>query len=146
MIPANNIEQNPPESPGGRGEDSHLSPVQENKIVAMMLNKRNKFPVKSKHKRYAVETTERNMKDENGRVSNGAVANLIRMVKINQDEDKRLMPQTTGDTYIQNNTQVTNVSGVRIIQREDFYGNDAHTIERERDNSPEATEAHPEGS
>jgi hypothetical protein len=70
-----------PDSPGGRGEPAveqpFLSAVQENKIIASMLA--GDWPSGAEEKATAVDTTKRNMASEDGRVSNGAVSNLIKM-------------------------------------------------------------------
>lgn len=86
MVAANN---GAPEKPGGRGEGTHLSPVQENKIVGMMLNPRRRWKLGKEAKRAAVAATLDNLADKDGRVRNAAVANLIRMEGQNQSDQHK---------------------------------------------------------
>ena len=78
------------DSQGGQGgpaprDESGLRPAEQNKLIGMALNRR--FPLTESSVQIAVETTERNMESKDGKVSNGAVANMIKMVAINQKED-----------------------------------------------------------
>lgn len=93
--------------PGGRGESTHLSPIQENKIVAMMLNPRRRWKITKAAKNEALETTLKNMGDEDGRVRNAAVANLVRMEGQNlQDAHKLLDKQTPSEAASITNQQI----------------------------------------
>jgi hypothetical protein len=74
-----------PDAPGGKG-DAYLSPTQENKMLATVTNPRRRFKLTKEAKQIAIDMTIRNMRHDNGRVSNGAVANLIRMEAMNQAE------------------------------------------------------------
>lgn len=70
-----------PEINGGRGDEAPaLTPVAENKIASLMLHaNREVWPITEKHEQLAVGVTARNMGNQDGRVSNGAVRNLIAM-------------------------------------------------------------------
>ena len=94
---------------------TYLTPVQENKIVASMANKRNRWKLEEKHKDEAVGITVRNMANEDGRVSNAAVANLIRMEAQNQVDEHKAQPDLVD----------INVHS-QILEDPDFYGNFDH--------------------
>lgn len=87
---------------GGEGGDAYLTPTQENQLIDMAVN--GDWPTGAKEKQKAVDTTMRNMDSENGRVSNGAVSNLIRM-------EAQKMGSANSATQ---NTQV-NVSGNLVV-------------------------------
>ena len=91
---------------------TYLTPVQENKIVTSMANKRNRWKLEEKHKDEAVGITVRNMANEDGRVSNAAVANLIRMEAQNQADEHKAQPDLVD----------INVHS-QILEDPDFYGN-----------------------
>lgn len=109
--------QNEPDAAGGRGdaprEEPYLSPVQENKIVASMLNKSPKkgrrWSLEERHKATAIRVTMANMLDEDGRVSNAAVANMIRMESQNQADEHH----AEGETVTHNHTGTIELSAVR---------------------------------
>lgn len=116
-----------PENPGGRGDDAdddYLTPVQANKIVASFLNPKRRFPFDSKVARFAIRKTIKNMQSGDGRISNAAVANLIRMEKLNQNDDLArlatamgvLKPKEDGKSQININV------GVQVVEADDWYG------------------------
>lgn len=117
MIADNQPEQPEPINTGGEGGDTYLTPTQENKILATALNPRNRFRLKRRQIQEAIDATVRNMKDEDGRVSNGAVANLIKMVAINQKDehhnDERDNPKAPYTLNIQNNGGTVSVDDGR---------------------------------
>jgi hypothetical protein len=98
VIAMNNT-PNGDESPGGRGEGVYLTPVQENKIVRMVLNRKRRFKVTPAIKREMLETSRRNMQDEDGRVSNSAVSNLIKMESLNQADEHHAEGETVNHVH-----------------------------------------------
>lgn len=79
----------PPEN-GGRGEcpketqEMHLTPVQENQIVSRMIHFDHIiWPFERQDYIDGVATTRRNMKSEDGRVSNRATSNFLKMTDQN---------------------------------------------------------------
>jgi hypothetical protein len=81
----------PNEGDGGRGEEPYLTPVQQNKIYGMMI--RQQWPITQTDKIQAVEVTVKNMDDENKRVVNQAVRNLVAMNAQNMEQEQRDNPQ-----------------------------------------------------
>lgn len=68
---------------------SGLRPSEENRLVRMALASQDKkperrFDLTDSVRRQMIDVSCRNMHDENGKTSNGAVANLIRMEQLNQ--------------------------------------------------------------
>lgn len=98
----NGHSQNGHADSGGRGEGPHLSPVQSNKIVAMMLNPNRRWKISKAAKREALATTINNMGDEDGRVRNAAVANLIRMEAQNLQDQHKLLDKLAPDKHEHN--------------------------------------------
>jgi hypothetical protein len=77
---------------GGRGDGVELTPVQDNHVVGKMVRAdRSIWPITAEHERQAVEVTARNLDSDDGRVSNGAVKNLIAMQSqiLRRDEIER---------------------------------------------------------
>lgn len=111
--------RNGSEPAGGKGgpsprDESGLRPAEQNKLIRMALNDKPKtvsrrFELTEFSKRLAIETTERNMLDEDGRVSNGAVANLIKMEALNQKESHH----ADGDLVTHNHTGTIELAAVR---------------------------------
>ena len=86
-----------PDDSGGRGdippEDEYpIAGAAYNKLVGSMLNPQSRWHITPRHKEVAIGITVRNMANENGRVSNGAVSNLIKMEAQNQAEDLKSVP------------------------------------------------------
>lgn len=93
MIEATNDDpQDSDDDDGGRGESTYLTPVQENKLISMAIHR--EWDIEARDKRWALRTTRRNMKQENGRISNQAVRNLLAMNKQNMDRDNPSPPAT----------------------------------------------------
>lgn len=105
-----NAEQEASGEDGGRGESTFLTPVQENKIISLMLHDGKRWGIDITGKVWAIKTTLRNMQVEDGRVSNGAVANYIKMEAMNQKDEETAKGVTPGATYIQNNTTINTLS------------------------------------
>jgi hypothetical protein len=77
---------------GGRGDEPHLTPQQSNAVHGLMVRAdRTVWPISADHERAAVAVTVRNMASDDGRVSNGAVKNLIAMQSqiLRRDEIER---------------------------------------------------------
>lgn len=112
-----------PDAPG-EGDEPYLTPVQANKIVSSLLNPRRRFPFDVKVAQFAIRQTIRNMKHSDARVRNVAVANLIKMEKINQNDDMArlaaamgvLNPKGIGQTQVNVNV------GVQVVESDDWYG------------------------
>lgn len=85
------IAPNKDNDPGGRGDAAPVSPVQHNKIVSMMLNPRRRWKLSKEAKQAAMAATLDNLADEDGRVRNAAVANLIRMEGQNQGDQHKML-------------------------------------------------------
>jgi hypothetical protein len=87
-----------PEKTSGEGDGPYLTPVQQNKIVSMMLNPRRRWRVSKAAKAEALDATISNMGDEDGRVRNAAVANLIRMEAQNLQDQHKMLDKLTPET------------------------------------------------
>lgn len=86
-----------PEDTSGVGDGPHLSPVQHNKIVAMMLNPRRRWKLTKTAKSEAIAVTLNNMSDADGRVRNAAVANMIRMEGQNLNDQHKMLDKLVPD-------------------------------------------------
>jgi hypothetical protein len=96
-----------PENDGGRGEGPFLTPVQQNKIVGMMTAKHRRWKLTKAAKMEAIATTLNNMADEDGRVRNAAVANLVRMEAQNMaDQHKLIEKQSPSEAASVTNQQI----------------------------------------
>lgn len=106
-----------PDAPG-EGDEPYLTPVQANKIVSSLLNPRRRFPFDVKVAQFAIRQTIRNMKHSDARVRNVAVANLIKMEKINQNDDMARLAAAMGVIAPkgQHGTQVNVSVGVQVNQ------------------------------
>lgn len=67
--------------------ETYLTPVQENKLVASMTNPRNRWEITERHKQAAIGVTVKNMSHNDGRISNAAVSNMLRMEAQNQADE-----------------------------------------------------------
>lgn len=77
----------------GRGKsDYYLTPVEENNIVATLLASK-RWKATDDHKAIALGVTTKNMGNEDPKVSNVAVGNLIKMEKQNQADEHKATPQ-----------------------------------------------------
>lgn len=127
------VAQSNPEQPGGRGEGTPLSPVQENKIVRMMLNPRRRWRITKEAKQAAMMATLNNLDDEDGRVRNAAVANLIRMEAQNQNDQHKAIDKRVPDLHEVGGQIQHRVSVAELV-------NDPNYVEwlrnRERDSDP----------
>jgi hypothetical protein len=93
------INPSEPEPTSGVGEGPYLSPVQQNKIVAMMLNPRRRWKLTRSAKNEAVAVTLNNMSDDDGRVRNAAVANMIRMEAQNMADQHKTVDKRLPDLH-----------------------------------------------
>lgn len=114
MIDESGGPPNESEPTGGQGGsprgESGLTPSEENKLVGMVLNERLKrndlvFPTTDRHDEVAVGVTARNMGSKDGRISNGAVSNYIKMKQLNQKQQhfNRSQEKPSSQTNIQIN-------------------------------------------
>lgn len=87
----------PPEHRRGEG-DYYLTPGEENRIIAKLLACK-RWKATDQHKEAALGVTVRNMANDDGRVSNAAVSNLIKMESQNQADDHRATPQIHDHRY-----------------------------------------------
>jgi hypothetical protein len=84
----------------GEGDSTHLTPTQENHIVAGMLGKhRRRWKLTPKVKAFAIRATLTNLEDEDPRVRNGAVANLIRMEGQNIIDEHKSLDKRVPDLH-----------------------------------------------
>jgi hypothetical protein len=83
----------------GVGDGPYLRPTQHNKIVGMMLNPRRRWRLSKEAKQAAMMATLTNLDDEDGRVRNAAVANLIRMEGQNQADQHKAIDKRTPDLH-----------------------------------------------
>ena len=81
----------------GEGGDAHLTPSQHNKLVGTMLNPQKRWRLNAKAKRAAIIATLTNLSDEDPRVVNGAVANLIKMEAQNQSDQHKVTDKSVPD-------------------------------------------------
>lgn len=101
-----------PDAPG-EGDEPYLTPVQANKIVASLLNPRKRFPFNETVARFAIRQTIKNIKSPDPRVSNVAVANLIKMERLNQTDDLARLAAAMGVLQPKASPQPINV-GVTV--------------------------------
>lgn len=87
-----------PESPGGKGP-SYLSPTQENKIAATLLNPRRRWKITKSAKQAVMQAMLDNLTDDDPRVVNGAAANLIRMEAQNQADQHKMVDKKLPDLH-----------------------------------------------
>jgi hypothetical protein len=100
-----------------------MTPVQANKIVASLLNPKRRFPFDTKVVKFAIKQTIRNMQNPDGRISNAAVANLVKMEKLNQNDDLARLAAAMGVLTPKAEQPHVNVSvGVQIVESDDWYG------------------------
>ena len=107
---------------GGRGEDTNadeypIAAAAYNKLVGSMLNPRSRWKISDPNKEFAVGVTVRNMGNEDGRVSNGAVANLIKMEAQNQAEDLKSVPDLHLHAYADVEEQRTEARSIVAASR-----------------------------
>ena len=88
----------PSDAPGA-GEGPHLTPVQKNKLVAMMLNPRRRWRLSKAAKHEAIAVTLNNFSDEDARVRNQAVANLLKMEAQNQIDQHKAIDKRMPDLH-----------------------------------------------
>lgn len=86
---------------GGRGEGVYLTPKMQNKLIRMAV--RNRWKISKKDQQKAIEVTAANIACEDGRVSNGAVKNMIAMLAQNQ----KLVEMSSEPKAIQHEHHVT---------------------------------------
>jgi hypothetical protein len=84
------------ESEPALAPESGLKPYEENRLTATAI--RNRWPITEKHKQAAVGVTIRNMARDDGRVSNGAVRNLLAMEAQQMEQEKRDSGETDAPT------------------------------------------------
>lgn len=121
------------EEPRGRGQVAPLSSVQENKIVAMMLNPRRRWRLSKAAKSEAVAVTLNNMADEDGRVRNQAVANLIRMEAQNLADQHKFIDKHTPDLHQTIGSIEHRITVAELLESPDYV---EWCRERERDSQP----------
>lgn len=129
-------DENDPQQPGGKGS-SYLSPTQENKLLAKVLNPRNhprrRFKLDKEAKQIAIDATIRNMQSENGRVSNGAVANLIKMEAQNQADQHKAVDKKLPDLHAVGGMIEHRVTVTELLGNPDYI---EWLRERERNSDP----------
>lgn len=86
-------------SDGNARNSSGLTPREENRLVAMMLNPRRRWKVTKSAKTLAMDTIIKNLQSDDGRVSNGAVLNLLRMERQNQQDEHKLIDKAIPDMH-----------------------------------------------
>lgn len=77
---------------GGRGEGVYLTPVQANKLYGMAI--RQQWPLSNADKEDAVKACRKNLASDDGRISNGAVRNLLTMNAQNMAQEEADKPKT----------------------------------------------------
>ena len=114
---------------GGRGEDVYLTPVQANKIASLLIHRHKKakgWKHTKETMKFALEVTEKNMADADGRVSNAAVRNLLAMNNQNLQMDKENweakhgVPPSSGGNHFHGPTQVnlSNLTDAQLAELE----------------------------
>jgi hypothetical protein len=106
MIAPAKPEPDEPEKPGGRGDGPYLWPAEHNRIIRMMLNPRRRWKLTKAAKADAMATTMNNLADDDGRVRNSAVANLLKMERQNQADDHKLIDKIQPDQESITNQQI----------------------------------------
>lgn len=99
MIAPANPNDESPDSARGKGGDSYLKPAQQNILVGMMFNPRRRWRLNKAAKRQAIAITLANLDDEDGRVRNSAVANLLKMEAQNQGDQHKSMDKNMPDKH-----------------------------------------------
>lgn len=87
-----------PESKGEGGEP-YLTKTQQNNIVKSMLSPRRRWKLTKEAKQEAIAVTIANMSDEDGRVRNTAVSNLIKMESQNQTDELKAIDKKLPDLH-----------------------------------------------
>lgn len=104
-----------PAENGGRGEEPYLTPVQANKIASLMIHRHRRakgWKHTKANMQFALEVTEQNMANDDGRISNGAVRNLLAMNAQNLQMDKEAWeaehgsPEPPGGNHFHGPTQI----------------------------------------
>lgn len=102
----------------GSGGLVHLSPTQDNIVIRMALNPRNRWELSEDDRKAAIRTTRRNMKNKDGRVRNQAVANMIRMEGQNQSDEHH----AAGDTIHHEHTLSIEQKLARLAELDEQFG------------------------
>jgi hypothetical protein len=101
----------PKGSPRGQGG---LTPSEENRLVRMMMNPRRRWKVTAKAKEKALKITEANLSSQDERVSNGAVANLLKMEAQNQSDQHIVLPKLSLNVNVSTAAEMTDDELLRI--------------------------------
>jgi hypothetical protein len=131
MVAATN--PNEPDRTSGAGAGPHLTPVQQNKIVGMMLNKRRRWKLTKAAKNEAIAVTLNNMSDEDGRVRNAAVANMVRMEAQNQADHFKAVDKRVPDLHAVGGVVEHRITAQELLSETAYV---EWLRERERDSDP----------
>lgn len=122
-----------PEKDGGRGEGPYLTPVQQNKIVGMMVAKHRRWKLTKAAKNEAIATTLNNMGDEDGRVRNAAVANLVRMEAQNMADQHKAIDKRVPDLHEHGGVIEHRLTAQELLNQADYV---EWLRKREQDSDP----------
>lgn len=88
-----------PDKGTGEGGGPYLTKTQENNIIKSMLSPRRRWKLTKAAKQEAIAVTIANMGDDDGRVRNTAVANLIKMELQNQTDELKAIDKKLPDMH-----------------------------------------------
>lgn len=108
--------------PGGRGEEPYLWPAEQNKLVRMMLNPRRRWKLTKQAKEAAMMAMLNNLSDDDARVRNGAVANLIRMEGQNQKDHHKAIDKKLPDLHEHGGTVEHRHGLSNLMSEPDYVG------------------------
>lgn len=105
----------------GEGDGTHLTPSQENRMIAGILGKhRRRWKLTPKVKAFAIGATVANLHDDDARVRNHAVANLIRMEGQNQADEHKAVDKRHPDLHEVNGTVAHQVTVQELLEHPDY--------------------------
>lgn len=121
--------------PGGKGHTGQLghTKTQDNKLVAMMLNPRRRWKLSKEAKAAAISATLDNLADEDARVRNGAVANLLRMEAQNQSDQHKAIDKKVPDLQAVAGVVEHRLTVADLLQNQQYI---EWLRERERNSEP----------
>lgn len=121
-----------PESTGEGGE-SYLTKTQQNNIVKSMLSPRRRWKLTKQAKQEAISVTLSNLHDDDGRVRNTAVANLLKMEGQNQADEHKVIDKKLPDQHTIGGPIEHRHTANELLQQPDYV---EWLRQRERDSDP----------
>ena len=117
----------------GEGGGPYLTKTQQNNIVKSILSRRRRWKLTPEAKRHAIAVTMANLEDEDGRVRNTAVANLLKMEGQNQLDQHKAVDKRLPDLLAVGGTVEHRLTAQELLTQPDYV---EWLRERERDSDP----------